>query len=125
METTIGIDIGTTSVKGVVADADGTIVARVRVPHELRTPAPDLFEHDANKAWRQGPLKALKALTNEVGDARAVAVSAMVPSLAAVDKRGRALTPGLLYGDARGRTEGGGNPAGSGERSEERRVGKE
>ena len=30
----------------------------------------------------------------------------MVPSLAAVDARGHALTPGLLYGDARGRGDG-------------------
>jgi xylulokinase len=37
---------------------------------------------------------------------RAVAVSAMVPSLTAVDAAGRALTPGLLYGDERGRPSG-------------------
>ena len=36
-------------------------------------------------------------------DARAVAVSAMVPSLTAVDPDGVPLTPGLLYGDSRGR----------------------
>lgn len=32
----------------------------------------------------------------------ALDVAAMVPSLSAVDAAGRALTPGLLYGDARG-----------------------
>jgi len=35
--------------------------------------------------------------------ASAAAVSAMVPAITAVDRRGRPLTPGLLYGDARGR----------------------
>ena len=44
---TMGIDIGTTSVKGVVADGDGTVVARVRVPHALHITAPDRMEHDA------------------------------------------------------------------------------
>jgi xylulokinase len=39
--------------------------------------------------------------------ARAVAVAAMVPSLTAVDAAGTPLTPGLLYGDGRGRTPGG------------------
>jgi xylulokinase len=34
----------------------------------------------------------------------AVAVAAMVPSLAAVNRRGVPQTPGLLYGDARGRS---------------------
>ncbi len=38
-------------------------------------------------------------------DIRALAVAAMVPTLAAVDRRGIARTPGLLYGDARGRAE--------------------
>ena len=45
-------------------------------------------------------------------DAGAVAVSAMVPSLTAVDSAGRPITAGLLYGDARGRMPGAaGEPA--------------
>jgi sugar (pentulose or hexulose) kinase len=39
-------------------------------------------------------------------DARAIGLASMVPSLTAVDARGRPLTPGLLYGDARGRRPG-------------------
>lgn len=112
---TVGLDIGTTSVKAVAVDDDGTIIARSRVPHRLRVPAPDRMEHDANQAWRRGPRRALAAL----GDLRpaAIAVASMVPSLTAVDARGRALTPGLLYGDARGRTPGDAatGPAGNGE----------
>ena len=46
-ELTVGIDIGTTSVKAVAADGDGTVVARARVPHRLLVPAPDQLEHDA------------------------------------------------------------------------------
>lgn len=101
-EITIGIDIGTTSVKAVVAGDDGRVQARVRIPHQLRVPEPDRFEHDAARAWRQGPLTALARLDRP--DVAAVAVAAMVPSLTAVDAAGRPLTPGLLYGDARGRT---------------------
>jgi xylulokinase len=99
---TIGIDIGSTAVKAVAADADGRVVARTRIPHELRVPTPDRLEHNADQAWRQGPLTALEQLARP--DALAVAVSAMVPSLTAVDAGGRPITPGLLYGDARGRT---------------------
>jgi xylulokinase len=100
-EVTIGIDIGSTAVKAVAADEDGQVVARARIPHQLRVPTPDRLEHDADEAWRQGPLAALDRLARP--DALAVAVSAMVPSLTAVDSAGRPLTPGLLYGDARGR----------------------
>ena len=104
-DVTIGIDIGTTAVKAVAADEDGQVTARVRIPHRLRVPAPNQLEHDADEAWRQGPLTALSELRRP--DAAAVAVTAMVPSLTAVDDNGRPLTPGLLYGDARGRSAAG------------------
>lgn len=100
-DVTIGIDIGTTSVKAVAADADGQVVARTRIPHQLRVPSPDRLEHDADEAWRRGPLAAIAELGTP--DAAAVAVTAMVPSLTAVDDVGTPLTPGLLYGDSRGR----------------------
>ena len=99
---TIGIDIGTTAVKAVAADGDGRVVARTRIPHQLRIPAPDRLEHDADEAWRLGPLAAVRELARP--GAKAVAVSAMVPSLTAVDSGGKPITPGLLYGDSRGRT---------------------
>ena len=103
-EVTIGIDIGTTAVKAVAADAQGRVVARARIPHELRVPTPDRLEHNADEAWRLGPLTALEQLARP--DALAVAVSAMVPSLTAVDSTGHPITPGLLYGDSRGRVPG-------------------
>ncbi|HEY7051344.1 MAG TPA: FGGY-family carbohydrate kinase [Mycobacterium sp.] len=102
-QVTIGIDIGTTAVKAVAADEDGRLVARTRIPHQLRVPTPDRLEHDADEAWRHGPTAALHALARP--DALAAAVSAMVPSLTAVDAGGQPMTPGLLYGDDRGRTE--------------------
>ena len=61
-DVTIGIDIGTTAVKAVAADEDGQVTARVRIPHQLRVPAPDRLEHDADEAWRRGPLAALDQL---------------------------------------------------------------
>jgi len=103
-DVTIGIDVGSTAVKAVAADADGRVTTRVRIPHQLRVPAPDRLEHDADEAWRHGPLAALDQLG--CPGARAVAVSAMVPSLTAVDSQGRPITPGLLYGDGRGRVPG-------------------
>jgi xylulokinase len=95
---TAGVDIGTTSVKAVAVDATGQVVGRVRLPHPLLVPAPDRLEHDADRAWRRGPRRAVRQLP----EVAAVAVSAMVPSLTAVDGRGRPIAPGLLYGDARG-----------------------
>ncbi|BDN80980.1 D-xylulose kinase [Mycobacterium pseudoshottsii] len=106
-DATIGIDIGTIAVKAVVADADGNVTARLRIPHQLRVGAPDQLEHDADQAWRRGPLTALERLAGP--DIRAVAVSAMVPSMTAVDSGGVPITPGLLYGDSRGWVPGAAN----------------
>lgn len=97
---TVGIDIGTSSVKAVAADDDGNIVARSRVPHDFFVPSPLRFEHDAARAWHEGPLRALDALG--AVDARAVSVAAMVPSLTAVGADSTPCAPGLLYGDERG-----------------------
>lgn len=89
-DVTIGIDIGTTAVKAVAADDNGRVTARVRIGHQLAVPAPDRLEHDADEAWRRGPLAALDRLVGP--DTRALAVAAMVPSLTAVDPAGRPIT---------------------------------
>lgn len=101
---TVGVDIGTTSVKAVAVDDDGAVVARARVPHRLLSPTAGAFEHDIDRAWRDGVVSALGAVAEGL-EVAAVNVSAMVPSLGAVDAEGRAVSPGLLYGDHRGATE--------------------
>lgn len=111
----VGIDIGTSSVKAVAADADGRVVAASRIPHAIRIPRATRLEHDPAEAWRSGPRRALDALGLDRAPV-AVSVSAMVPSLTAVDGAGTPLGPGLLYGDERGRAPGASsNPAESGE----------
>src|SRR5947199_5813796 len=80
---TIGIDIGTTSVKAVAADGDGNVVAQARVPHAVLSPEPDLLEHDAAAAWYHGPREALAALGDSATSADAVAIAAMGPQCSA------------------------------------------
>jgi xylulokinase len=123
-EVTAGVDIGTTSVKAVAVDGDGTVLARARVPHDLVVTAPDRLEHRPDQAWRDGVVQALGELDAGLGPQAAggrpppiaaVNVAAMVPSLCAVGAAGAALTPGLLYGDARAATSTGRDPSQSGE----------
>src|SRR5206468_3535534 len=91
----------TTSVKAIAADADGNVLARSRIPHPLRVPAPAQLEHDVDAAWRTGVEQAYAEVSRGV-DVVGVEVAAMVPSLGALDASGRAAGPGLLYGDERG-----------------------
>ena len=100
-QVTLGIDIGTTSVKAVAADEDGNVVARARVPHEVHSRVAGEFEHDVDEAWRAGVVAALAQVGHGL-EVVGVNVSAMVPSLGAVDADGVGVGPGLLYGDHRG-----------------------
>ena len=113
-EVTVGVDIGTTSVKAVAADPDGRVLARARVPHDLVVSAADRLEHRPEQAWREGVLVAFGDVAAGL-DVAAVDVAAMVPSLCAVDAAGMPLTPGLLYGDARAGVTAGRDPSQSGE----------
>src|SRR5580704_18352724 len=108
---TVGIDIGTTAVKAVAADENGTVLARARIPHRLLTPKPDQLEHDAGQAWRRGPVRALAQVNPGGAELGGVCVTSMVPSLTAVDARGIPRSPGLLYGDGRGSDVAGPEPA--------------
>ncbi|MHB1503124.1 MAG: xylulokinase [Acidimicrobiales bacterium] len=103
---TVGIDIGTTSVKAVAVDSQGHVVGGSRIVHPVITSAPGYVEHDARRAWRRGPLRALASVVPEGAAVAGVGLSAMVPSMTAVDSRGVPFAPGLLYGDVRGERTG-------------------
>ena len=106
---TVGVDVGTTSVKALAVNEDGKVIARSRVPHSVMAPEPDILRHDAKRAWRVGPRKAFgqvsEQLSAEGHRLAGVAVASMVPSLTAVSSRGVPLLPGLLYGDREGRPD--------------------
>ena len=116
-EVTVGIDIGTTSVKAVAADGDGAVLSRVWIPHRLVSTDPGRFEHDPQAAWINGVMGAWDEVAAGIASrpVAAVTVSAMVPSMCGVDSAGKPVTPGLLYGDARGRGVGSGTEATDGE----------
>lgn len=102
-DVTLGLDIGSSSLKAILAAADGRVLARLRFQSRLGLPSSERMEHDARQAWRAAPRRALKEIERLGAPApRAVCVAGMVPSLAAVDARGVPCSAGLLYGDTRG-----------------------
>ena len=99
----VGLDVGTTALKAIVVDEDATVVERTRLPSALCTGPGGQLEHDAGVTWWQSPRIAVARLLSQpgAGRVRAVAVSAMMPSVGAVNASGKPLGPGLLYGDRR------------------------
>jgi xylulokinase len=97
----LGIDIGTSSSKGVLTSPDGTIVAQASVPHETSFPRPGFAEHDADTVW-WGEFVLLTRMLLGQGftgaDIAAVGVSAIGPCVVPLDTEGRPLRAGILYG---------------------------
>jgi xylulokinase len=100
---TVGVDIGTTAAKAVAVDGRGRVVARARVPYAVHVAEADTFEHEADVAWQEGPLRAVAALGPVVGTAVGLGLASCVPSIVALDDDLKPVSRGLLYGDRRGR----------------------
>jgi xylulokinase len=47
----LGVDVGTSSTKGVLARPDGEVLATAERPHDLSLPRPGWAEHDAEGVW--------------------------------------------------------------------------
>jgi xylulokinase len=92
----LGVDIGTSSSKGVLVAEDGTIVASATREHRVERPQPGRVEMDAEIWWDE-----FRSLSAElVGDAEiiAVGVSGMGPCVLLTDEADRPVRPAILYG---------------------------
>ena len=95
----IGLDLGSSGVKGVALAAERGIVASASRPVDLRSPRPGWAEADPEQWWA-ACLDILEELGRDA-EVGAVAVSGMVPAVVLVDGAGRALRPAILQNDAR------------------------
>ncbi|GAA1363690.1 FGGY-family carbohydrate kinase [Catellatospora chokoriensis] len=95
----LGVDIGTSSSKGVLVTLDGTIVATATREHDARRPAPGHVEMDARVWWDEaaGIIRELLAAP-EAGPVQAVGVSGMGPCVLVTDLAGKPRRPAMLYG---------------------------
>ena len=105
METyVLGIDIGTTSVKAVLASSAGELLDEANAGHDLLSPHPNWAEEDAN-IWWSNTQKAVKTLLDrhpEKADRiRAIGTSGMVPALVLLDEEDRPVRNTIQQNDAR------------------------
>ena len=95
-----GLDVGTSSVKGLlVSAADGEVVARAEVEHPLSTPHPGWAEQDPEDWWA-GAQAVLRAL-GDAGEVASIGLTGQMHGLVALDARGRVLRPAMLWNDGR------------------------
>jgi xylulokinase len=98
-EAVLGVDIGTSSTKGALVEADGTIVATAQREHMISVPRPGWVEHDAERTWWSEFVAVCSELAPLAGDRiRGVCVSGIGPCVVACDEDVRPLRPAILYG---------------------------
>jgi xylulokinase len=94
----VGVDIGTSSSKGVLVDLDGRVIRSSTREHDVDRPHPGWVEMDAAVWWHEFVLLTRELLAPGDAEVRAVGVSGMGPCVLLTDAAGRPLRPAILYG---------------------------
>jgi xylulokinase len=106
-ESLLGIDIGTSATKAVLARPDGSVIAQAERPHRLSLPRPGWVEHDAETTWWSDVVDVCAELAPvAAGGLQGICVSGIGPCVLLCDDRTNPLRPALLYGiDTRAEAE--------------------
>lgn len=102
----VGVDVGTTSVKGLVLDREARVLGTAEHAHDLSNPRPSWAE-ERPEDWWEGVRHVLRALLGALpGEpVEAVGVSGMVPAVVLLDEDGRPVRPSIQQNDARASEE--------------------
>ncbi len=104
----VAIDVGTSGARAAAFDLEGRRLLEARRAYPTHSPHEGWAEQDAG-AWRRAAIAALADLVGRLGadgrgragDVRAIGLTGQCPSVVLVDRRGRPVTPGLIYRDNR------------------------
>jgi xylulokinase len=102
-----GLDLGTSSLKGVLVDAGGTIVASAQFPYATNRPLPGRAEQSPAD-WIAAAQVVLGQLSQKAPATRwqAVGLSGMIPTLVTLDDERHPIGPAITWEDARAEVEG-------------------
>lgn len=105
MSTILAIDIGTSSAKALVVNEHGDNVFSVRKNYPTDYPQDDWSEQNPEEIYRT-VIEIIKACPEEIKDSlTAISFSSAMHSVMAVDERGTALTPVIIWSDLRSKKE--------------------
>ena len=97
-EAILGIDVGTSSTKGVLVSLEGTVLDVAVREHSVQRPAPGHVEMDARIWWAEFVSIARQLVAAADVEVTAIGVSGMGPCVVLTDERGRPVRPAILYG---------------------------
>lgn len=96
----VGLDVGTTSLKGIAVDDHGNVLARAEESYPLSTPAPGWSEQDPELWWTAAQL-VLARLRDTAGPPAGIGLSGQMHGLVALDAGNRVIRPAILWNDQR------------------------
>ena len=94
----LGVDIGTSSSKGVLVSLDGALLATATRHHDVQRPRRGHVEMDARVWWQEFVAIHIELRAAASVDVVAVGVSGMGPCTLLTDDAGEPLRPAILYG---------------------------
>jgi xylulokinase len=102
----LGVDLGTSSVKALVAGPDGAVLGRGKAEHAVRVPGSGLAESDPEDWW-QAACAAVRSALAEAGDAEvaAIGLAGQMHGIVLAGADSRALRPAILWLDQRAAAE--------------------
>ncbi len=95
MTTLIGLDVGTSGVKGIALSGDGDVLAVAEEPYPLSTPHPGWSEQEPEDWWRAAQAVLARLPEGPVG------LSGQMHGLVVLDEAERVLRPAILWNDQR------------------------
>ena len=100
----LGLDIGTSSVKSILINVDGSVAAVATAPLSIDTPQPGWAEQDPETWWAASRV-AIRGVLAQRGDGgmrvAAVGISGQMHSSVFLDRAGAVIRPALLWSDGR------------------------
>ncbi|MBG2990836.1 xylulokinase [Proteus mirabilis] len=98
----LGLDLGTSSVKAIIMNEQGDVVASHSIPLTLSRPHPQWSEQDP-QAWWQATDKAIKQLsrTQPMEQIQAIGLSGQMHGAVLLDAQQNILRPAILWNDGR------------------------
>ena len=88
----LGVDVGSSSIKGVLVRLGGGVLAEAERPHDIAHPRPGWAQQDPERDWWQGLVAVCHELLEaQLGEVAAVGVSGLGPCVVAADAAGRPL----------------------------------
>src|SRR5688572_8871279 len=108
MSTYLGIDIGTSGTKALLAHEDGTVLATASAEHPISHPKPGWSEQQPEDWWTSTVASVREVFSKakaKTGDLKGIGLSGQMHGSVFLDQSHQVLRPALLWNDQRTEVE--------------------